>query len=246
MHRDTVDDIPLIYLRPDDNDRKKLVVWLNGFSGNKKDCRPQLEELAALGFTALSFDPYQHGERMVADVEELRERIKGNIRRYFWPILAQTTREVPRVIDWALDHFDVDKQVGIGGISMGGDISVAAAGVDRRIALAVPWIATPDWLRPGTCEAVGKPDAQAQADYDAFNPLTHLDHYAHCPRIVFQNGAEDPLVPRDGSLRFRDALRRGHYQDCPERIEAVLHPGLGHELCDAMWGNTTHLMQEFL
>ena len=244
--RVTVDDIPLIYLRPDGKDRGKLVIWLTGFSGDKTSCQTQLTALTALGYTALSFDPWQHGERMIADVDELRLRIHGNIRRYFWPILAQTTKEIPQVIDWALQHFDIDPPVGIGGISMGGDISVAAAGVDQRIAIAVPWIATPDWLRPGTCEAVGEPDTQAQTCYDEFNPMTHLDHYAHCPLIFFQNGAEDPQVPPDGSLRFRDALRQSHYGNCPERIEAVLHAGIAHQTCDAMWRNTEQLLVECL
>ena len=240
------DNIPLIYLQPENNDRGKLVIWLTGFSGSKESCRAHLKALATLGYTALSFDPWQHGERMLADVDELRARVRGNIRRYFWPILAETAREVPRIIDWGLAQFSVDEQVGIGGISMGGDISVAAAGIDRRIALAMPWIATPDWLRPDTNEPVGEADADAQACYDEFNPLTHLDRYTHCPHISFQNGAEDERVPPDGSLRFRDALRQSHYRDCPERIDAILHPDITHQTCDAMWQNTERLLLEYL
>ena len=240
------DNIPLIYLQPENNDRGKLVIWLTGFSGSKESCRAHLKALATLGYTALSFDPWQHGERMLADVDELRARVRGNIRRYFWPILAETAREVPRIIDWGLAQFSVDEQVGLGGISMGGDISVAAAGIDRRIALAMPWIATPDWLRPGTNEPVGEADADAQACYDEFNPLTHLDRYTHCPYISFQNGAEDEQVPPDGSLRFRDALRQSHYRYCPERIDAILHPDITHQTCDAMWQNTERLLLEYL
>ena len=85
MHSETVDGIPLIYQRPSGPDRNKLVLLLSGFSGNKKDLQPRIEQLADLGYTALSFDAYQHGARMIADVDELRARIRGNIRRYFWP-----------------------------------------------------------------------------------------------------------------------------------------------------------------
>jgi len=246
MNREMVGETPVIFVEPEGESRKKLVIFLSGFSGNKESCLPRLEELAALGFTALSFDAWQHGERMVADVEELRARILGNIRRYFWPIIAHTAREVPGVIDWALEHFELDDTVGMGGISMGGDISVVAAGLDRRIALAVPGIATPDWLRPGTFEPVGQADEVAQACYDELNPLTHLDHYAHCPRIVFQNGAEDGQVPPAGSLQFCEALRARHYQNCPERIEAVLHEGVAHAYSDVMWENTKRLLAEHL
>ena len=96
------DNIPLIYLQPENNDRGKLVIWLTNFSGSKESCRAHLKALATLGYTALSFDPWQHGERMLANVDELRARVRGNIRRYFWPILAETAREVPRIIDWGL------------------------------------------------------------------------------------------------------------------------------------------------
>jgi uncharacterized protein len=246
MNREMVGEIPVVFVEPIGESRGKLVIFLSGFSGNKEGCVPRLEELAAQGFTALSFDAWQHGERMVADVEELRLRIRSNIRRYFWPILAHTAKEVPRVIDWALQRFDVSDAVGIGGISMGGDISVVAAGIERRIAVAVPGIATPDWLRPGTFEPVGEADEVAQACYDEFNPLTHLKYYAHCPRIVFQNGAEDGQVPPDGSLRFCTALRSSHYKECPERIKAVLHEGVAHAYVDAMWENTKQLLVEHL
>jgi dienelactone hydrolase len=246
MKRVMVGEIPVVYVEPQGESRKKLVIFLSGFSGDKEGCLPRLEELAALGFTAVSFDAWQHGERMVVDVAELRARISGNIRRYFWPILAHTAREVPLVIDWALERFDLDDAVGMGGISMGGDISVVAAGIDQRIAVAVPGIATPDWLRPGTFEPVGQADEIAQVCYDELNPLTHLEHYAHCPRIVFQNGAEDGQVPPDGSLRFCEMLRASHYQNCSERIEAVLHEHVAHAYGDAMWENTKQLLAEHL
>jgi len=246
MNSDRVDGIPLIYLHPRGEDRGRLVLFLSGFGGDKESCGPRLEELAALGFTALSFDAWHHGERMLADVDELRGRVRGNIRRYFWPILAHTIREVPRIIDWALKRFAVDASVAMGGISMGGDISVAAAGIDKRIALAVPGVATPDWLRPGTFEPVGEPDEVAQDCYDELNALTHLERYAHCPRIIFQNGAEDQQVPAEASLRFRDALRRTHYNGCPERIEAVLHADTAHAYTDVMWDNTKRLLVEHL
>ena len=246
VQRDQIDDIPLLYTRPTGDDRHRLIIWLNGFSGDKTDAQPILEKFVTLGYTGIAFDPHQHGERMVADVDELHKRVRSNIRRYFWPIIAQTAREVSLVIDWSLEKFDLENQVGIGGISMGGDISIIACGLDQRIGLAVPWIATPDWLRPGTCESVGAPDEKAQADYDELNPLTHLDRYAHCPRIIFQNGAADPQVPPDGSIQFRDALRQSHYKDCPERIEVILYPGIAHQTCDAMLDSTVRLFKNYL
>ena len=47
MQCDQIDDIPLLYTRPTtDEDRNKLIIWLNGFSGDKTDDLPVLEEFA--------------------------------------------------------------------------------------------------------------------------------------------------------------------------------------------------------
>ena len=75
---------------------------------------------------ALSYDPYQHGQRCSETNDDLRARIHGNIRRHFWPILGHSATDASTVIDWAIDHLSVAAQVGMGGISMGGDISLAA------------------------------------------------------------------------------------------------------------------------
>ena len=98
-------------------------------------------------------------------------------------------------------------------------------------------IATPDWLRPGSFEPPGAPDAAAQVCYARRNPLTNLAAYRHAPAISFQNGALDRQVPPDGSQRFVAALREEVYARCPERLEVVLHEGIAHEFTAAGWAN---------
>ena len=241
MQRGEAGGVPLVWVEPKRTragaGQRQLVIWLPGFSGGKESTLPQLEALAAQGLVALSFDPWQHGERLLSTREELCQRVAGNIRRYFWPILAHSAEEVSGIIDWAQARLEVAPHVGIGGISMGGDIAVAAAGLDARLAVVAAGIATPDWLRPGSFEPPGEADAAAQAAYDRCNPLTHLETYAHLPAISFQCGAEDGQVPPDGAARFVEALRQGDYATCPERLEAVLHPDTGHSFTTEMWEN---------
>ena len=225
MQKGWAGDIPVAWIEPERAERRTLVIWLPGFSGTKEKMEPYLADLAAAGFVALGYDPHQHGERMIETLDELRARIKGNIRRHFWPILARTAEDVTQVIDWAVERLGVGARVGMGGISAGGDASVAAAA----------GIATPDWLRPGSFEPPGEPDEAAREDYRRRNPLTNLDAYRHTPAISFQNGALDRQVPPDGSVRFVDALRREVYAGCPERIEAVLHEGVAHAFEEAQW-----------
>lgn len=235
MNKTTVADIPVIWLEPKQSLAKIFVIWLPGFSGNKEAMLPQLSDLAKAGFVAVSFDPYQHGERRIESQEALRARIRGNIRRYFWPILAHTAEETSTIIDWAIARFGVEAQIGMGGISMGGDISIAAAGIDQRITAVAACIATPDWMRPGSFEPPGWPDEAAQTCYDRRNPLTHLDHYAHCPAISFQSGAKDEQVPPDGGQRFIAALNTRY--DCGDKLDVTLHSNTAHKFTPNMWHN---------
>lgn len=243
--RAKVDDIPILVVTPEETKGRTLIIWLTGFSGSKESVEAHLKEFAKRGFVGLSFDPYQHGERRIEPNQELSTRVRGNIRRYFWPILAKTAEETPKVIDWAIKTLKVRKEVGMGGISMGGDISVAAASVDKRIKAVSACVATPDWMRPGSFEPPGEPDAAAQADYDRRNPLTHTDAYAHRPAIAFQSGADDKQVPPDGGTRFVAALKP-LYGKQVDRLAVNLQPNTPHSFTPLMLENSIAWFQKYL
>lgn len=244
--RAQVGEMPILVIAPPETKGRPLVIWLTGFSGQKESVENQLREMAKRGFVALSFDPYQHGERRIEPNEELVKRVRGNIRRYFWPILAQTAEETPRVIDWAIKNLGVRREVGMGGISMGGDISVAAASVDRRIIVVSACVATPDWLRPGSFEPPGEPDAAAQAHYDRRNPLTHLKLYQkHRPAIAFQSGVVDKQVPPDGGARFVAALKP-LYGAKADRLVVNLEPEIPHRFTPLMQENSIQWFAKYL
>jgi dienelactone hydrolase len=232
-----IDHIPAIWIEPERKSTPvKLVLWLPWFTGDKESTKPYLLQLAAKGFTALSFDPWQHGERAGESAEELQTRVFGNFRRHMWPIFGNTALETLRVIDWAVAHWNIDRDIYAGGISMGGDIAVAAAGIDARIACVATIGSTPDWLRAGTEISPGQPDAYAQFFYDRLDPLTHWEAYARRPAIAFECGAEDRHVPPDGALHFQEVLR-GAYRASPDRLRVNLHPGVGHTTTETMWQN---------
>jgi dienelactone hydrolase len=241
-----VNDNPVLVISPQETKGRHLIVWLTGFSGSKESVEPQLREFAKAGYVALSFDPYQHGERRIEPNPELVTRVRGNIRKYFWPILAKSAEETKGIIDWAIKELGVRKDVGMGGVSMGGDISVAAAGVDRRIKVVSAVVATPDWMRPGSFEPPGEPDAAAQADYDRRNPLTHLEAYKHKPWIAFQSGAEDRQVPPDGGQRFIEALKPIYGKDAAERLVVNLQPGTKHGFTREMFQQSLAWFQAHL
>lgn len=236
-HKTWIDQIPALWIEPGVGSApRKLVIWLTGFTGCKEEMEPYLRELAQRGFHALSFDPWQHGERSKEDKESLQKRVFGNYRRHMWPIFGYTALEILRIIDWAVREWGVEKEIRVGGISMGGVAAVAAAGIDSRIVCAAVSGSSPDWLRNGADLPPGEADAYSQFFYDRLNPLTHLDHYRHLPAIDFECGAEDHHVPPDGALQFQNALQNT-YRTCPDRLRVILHPGAGHTTTDAMWKN---------
>lgn len=236
-----VDHIPLIWVTPQGPSRR-LAIWLPSGLGKKEDTPPRLQALAAAGFVAVSFDPWLHGERASDETaEQLFTRGMANFPRVVWPLIGQSALDTLRVIDWALAQFGIESPCCIGGISLGGDIAVAAAGLDPRIACVGAIISTPDWLRPGmhadgALVPPGRPDAYAQFFYDHINPLTNLSGYARCPAMTFECGADDVHVPPDGAQRFQGALQET-YRSHPDRIRVNLHPGVGHASTPAMWQN---------
>jgi dienelactone hydrolase len=231
-----VDHIPVIWFEPQERQAvRRLAMFVPPFSGTKENMAPYLQDLAAAGYIALSLDAWQHGERSTEPTEELQARVFGNFRRYMWPIIGQTTLDVLKIIDWAISSLGVEEHIRLGGLSMGGDISVAAAGLDQRIERVAAVVATPDWQRPGmqdlfkpgTLLPQGEPDAYARYFYDHLNPLTHLAAFAHGPAINFICGAEDTHVPPDGAQRFQAALREIS-PTAADNIHIQLLPGMGH------------------
>jgi dienelactone hydrolase len=231
-----VDHIPVLWTEPRREPRRRqLIVFLPNLCGTKEQVADLLQELAAEGFVALSFDPWQHGERGTESRDDMVRRVFGAFRKHMWPILGQTTLDTLRVLDWAVATLGVEPACRIGGLSMGGDVAVAVAGVDRRVERVVSVVATPDWLRPGMHDAFepdtlvdqGTADAYAQFFYDQLNPLTHLAGYAHGPAITFYNGGNDTHVPPDGALRFQAALRPA-YPSAANNVSVRIVQGLAH------------------
>jgi uncharacterized protein len=232
-----IDHIPAIWYEPQSpQPARKLAIFLTGLSGSKESTVPYLIDLANAGFFALSFDNWEHGERTNLTREQVGARTIGNFRRYMWVNIGQTAMDTLRVIDWAIATLGVEPQITMGGLSMGGDISITAAGMDKRIRRVAAVIATPDWLRPGMMDLgkeghlplpVGTPDAYSRLFYEQFNPITHLSHYAHAPEIHFVNGEKDDHVPPEASFRFKSALAE-LYPRAAENVSIDLLPGLDH------------------
>lgn len=229
--------VPVRWVEPTvRRDGVNAVIWLSGFGGTAAWMSRYLQELGRAGFVAVSFDHWQHGRREVDLPGDLGARVFANFRRRMWPILGNGVLDTARVIDWMQHSLQTSAQVHVGGLSMGGDIAVAAAGHDPRIAAVAAVVATPDWLRPGMRNSSapgqplippGEPDSYARYFYEAFNPLTNLARYDRAPFIAFECAANDSHVPPEAAARFKSALERRSAQ-AAANVRVTLHPGLVH------------------
>ena len=168
-------------------------------------------------------------------------RLHENFAYWAWPLFGNGALEVLRVLDWAADTFAVTPPFAVGGESAGGDIAVAAAGLDARIGCVAACIATPDWKRPGSrVDGVlvppGDPDAYALFVFESMNPSTRPSAYDHRPALLFECGEDDDHVPPDGAMAFQAALA-DVYGDAQHKVRVRLHPETGHETTSAMRDN---------
>jgi dienelactone hydrolase len=233
---DRVDDIPVLVALPEPSVRNgRLTLWMHFLSGSKEAVEPQLARLAESGFVAVSFDAWQHGERTAESQQELLDRCFGGFRREVWPILGHSTLDALRVADWALARYELAPDYVAGGISMGGDLAVALAGIDPRVTRVAPIVATPDWTRPGMTRLddptsvidQGEPTPYGQWLYDHLDPLTHLERYARGPAIAFDLGGGDAHIPAAHARAFRRALGE-LAPSAGESVVVRVHDGLDH------------------
>lgn len=235
-----IEQVPVTWVAPAAADGpRKLVVWLAPGLSATNVVEPVLARLAREGYLAVSFDSWGRGSRCREPLEDLMPRVWANFPLVAWPLYAQGALEVLRVADWAVRTFDVAPRYAVGGNSAGGDIAVAAAGLDTRIACVATTVATPDWRRPGMhvggeLVAPGPPDAYARYLYDRIDPLTNLASFAHRPAIAFECGDDDDHVPPDGAERFVAALAPGYGADAGSRLRVTRHPGVGHATTPVM------------
>ena len=111
-----VDDVPIAFYQPHkDVANGSLAIWVPYLGGNRETGIKELQMLTAAGYFALSLDPYLHGDRQQAKSNSVVISVFRNFRAVMWPILGITTLDIFRIIDWALNNFNLNDAVVING-----------------------------------------------------------------------------------------------------------------------------------
>ena len=213
-----------------------LVLWMPHLSGSAEKEQPMLDRFAELGHPAVSFDPVLHGERGDgSDRWAFALSVLGAFRARMWPIVGQTVLDAMAVLDWAADAIGIGEGVLAGGVSMGGDVAVALAGVDPRSRRVAALGSTPDWTRPDM-RSLTDPDMvidQGEASVlgqwfcDQFNPAGHLDRYRRGVPMLFELGSADFHIPAAHAAAFRHDLLALD-QAAGDAIQISVRDGLDH------------------
>lgn len=209
-----LDGIPVSLLLPE-RTVGEVVLWLTHLGGSAQQTLPMLQRFAAAGHPAVSFDPVGHGARSGGgDPWAFAGNVLAAFRRRMWPILGQSTLEAMRVLSWAQHQTGQDTPVLAGGVSMGGDVAIALAGIDDRVHRVATVGSTPNWSRPDMRELQdpstvldqGEADRYAQWFADQLDPSRHLDRYTREVAIAFELGQQDFHIPTGNAEQFRARL----------------------------------------
>ncbi|HEX2822026.1 MAG TPA: alpha/beta hydrolase [Streptosporangiaceae bacterium] len=193
------------------------VLLYHGFGGTKARVEYYSAALAEAGFLAVSLDAVGHGERRYPDFDvtfsdQRWDTAFDETEADFLKLIDDTAAEVPSIIDDLLARgWAREDQVGIGGRSLGGNVSYAAVLADTRVRAVAPVVGSPEWTLPR-----------------AHSPHHHPDRFF--PAAVLSQAAEfDEHVPV-GPIRDFHAKLAPRYAREPERIQYIEYSGVGHFL----------------
>ncbi|BDI31768.1 hypothetical protein CCAX7_38190 [Capsulimonas corticalis] len=230
------DDLPCLTIAPEPfGSELPPVLLLHGLGGRKENQLMAGYSFARAGFRGVAFDLAMHGERERA---EDRERLlQGDYAAAMFEIVAQSVRDVSRVIDW----LGVDS-IALHAVSLGGIVAFAAMLGEPRISTASIAMGTPDWL--GMLEPHGV--IEGHPLYPLASSLSPLElaHKIPPSALLMLHGDEDDVIPISGVRKLQSRLQES-YRETPERLDLVVYREHGHKYTDDMLKRSIAWTQKF-
>ena len=231
------DDLPCLTIAPEPfGSELPPVLLLHGLGGRKENQLMAGYSFARAGFRAVACDLALHGERERADDRD--RLLQEDYVSTMFEMVAQSVRDVTRVIDW----LGVDS-IALHAVSLGGVVAFAALLAEPRISAASIAMGTPDWL--GMLAPYGVVEGHALYPLaSSISPL-ELAHEMAPAALLMLNGDEDDTIPIDGVRKLQTKLEE-KYRAAPERLELVVYREHGHKYTDDMLRRGIAWTQRFL
>ena len=197
------------------------VLFFHGLGASKEVHERELILFAEHGLFAVGVDAVGHGERRYPDFDARFAHGSPRVEEEFLEVVQATARGVPMLLDALVTQHGADPaRLGIGGASLGGYITYAAIAQERRLRVAVPFIASPEWNLP-------LPES----------PHQHLDRFF--PVALFsQTAGLDEVVRSSDTRRFHTRLEP-FYAQAPERLRYREYPESAHMMRPEDWEEAT-------
>lgn len=218
--------------RPELAGSKGTVLFFHGLHASKDAQDKELASLAARGWLAVGIDVVGHGERRDAEWVRRLTAPSEDFEESFFEAVRLTAAEIPGIIDELVRWGCTDPhRVAVSGISMGGYITYAAAGIDPRIKVLAPILGSPRWKR-------SFPDSPHKSP-ERFFPVA----------LLAQTAGQDQSVPPRFAREFHQVLEP-FYASAPERLAYVEFAGCGHFMpepaWDRLWANLLAWLETYL
>ncbi|VFQ97683.1 unnamed protein product [Cuscuta campestris] len=256
--------------------KRPAIVFLHSTSKCKEWLRPLLEAYASRGYMAIAIDSRYHGERASSLTTYQDALVSSWKKGDTMPFIYDTVWDMIKLADYLTEREDIDpSRIGVTGESLGGMHAWFAASADTRYTVVVPiigvqgfrWAIENDkWqARVNSIKAVFE---EARADlgmdeidkyvvekvWDRIAPGLASDFDSPytvpiiSPRpLLILNGEEDPRCPLAG-LKVVMSKASQSYEDaqCPEHLQVIAQPGVGHEMTPFMVKEASDWFDKFL
>lgn len=249
--------IPILTMRETTRSKRPLVIYLHGFTSEKRQGIEYGYELARRGFYFVAMDALMHGDRTgprLDDVLAVNENhtypVESGLDTFYlmYKIVMQTEADV----EFLIDHFSQEPElqpgmIGVTGYSMGGFATFLITARSPSVKASVPIAGVPAFetrWRDVVLESSTHPEwkvrmAIANDETERISTLLReIDPYGElagfAPKpLMMIHGDQDTDCPKYYSVRlYRDLFP--HYKDNPEALQLRIYDNIAHQLAPIM------------
>ena len=208
--------VPALLVHPDapgaPTTPRPFLLWMHGRTAFKEMDNGRYLRLLRAGIGSVAIDLPAHGERADATLQSSERTME---------VIEAALADLPRVLDAlaALPGFDLSRAA-IGGMSLGGMVTLAHLCRPHRFRAAVVEATTGDWTH-----LAGAAHDPARAD--AMEPARHLDRWKPTPLLAL-HAELDEWIHLDWQRTFLERLR-GMNGEAPVDLMVFPRTGAPHE-----------------